>query len=145
MRLVIDASVAIKWVVQEEGTAQALAILRDHQLTAPDLLTAECANILWKKVVRLELTPDQASFAARLLERADVELAPMRSLLESATKLAIELEHPACDCIYLALALQHGVQLVTADARLLSKLQKQSSDRLARCALALVDAPDLLG
>jgi len=42
---VIDASVAIKWVVSEPGTQEALA-LRQHRLIAPDLLIAECANIL---------------------------------------------------------------------------------------------------
>ena len=44
---VIDASVAIKWVVEEPGTPEAL-LLRRHRLLAPDLLMAECANILWK-------------------------------------------------------------------------------------------------
>jgi predicted nucleic acid-binding protein len=48
-RLVIDASVAVKWVVEEEGTAEALALLRASKLVAPELLVAECANILWKK------------------------------------------------------------------------------------------------
>ena len=46
--LVIDASVAIKWVIEEAGTKEALA-LRRQALAAPDLLVAECANILWKK------------------------------------------------------------------------------------------------
>ena len=45
----IDASVAIKWVVQEVGTQEALA-LRSNALLAPDLLILECANTLWKKV-----------------------------------------------------------------------------------------------
>jgi predicted nucleic acid-binding protein len=45
---VIDASVAIKWVIDEPGTRQALDLLR-HTLFAPDLLMAECANILRKK------------------------------------------------------------------------------------------------
>jgi predicted nucleic acid-binding protein len=51
--LVIDASIAIKWVIEEEGTKEALA-LRNQALVAPDLLIAECANVLWKKVRRRE-------------------------------------------------------------------------------------------
>jgi predicted nucleic acid-binding protein len=51
-RLVIDASIAIKWVVQEEGTEDALALRTRAELIAPDLIIAECANILWKKVKR---------------------------------------------------------------------------------------------
>jgi predicted nucleic acid-binding protein len=75
--LVIDASVAIKWVVQESGTTEALA-LRKARLSVPDLLIPECANILWKKHRLGQLTAAEAGLAAQLLERADIELAPMR-------------------------------------------------------------------
>ncbi len=46
--LVIDASVAVKWVIDEHGTPEALSLLR-HRLFAPDLLVAECAKVLWKR------------------------------------------------------------------------------------------------
>jgi len=115
--LVIDASVAIKWVIEEPGTPAALA-LRRHRLFAPDLLTAECANVLWKKARRNELTAQEALLAARLLQRVDIELAPMRALLELATRLAIALDHPAYDCAHLALAESLSCDLVTADHRL---------------------------
>lgn len=118
--LVVDASVAIKWVVEETGTQEALD-LRRHRLLAPDLLVAECANVLWKKVRRKELSKHEALLAARLLERADIELEPMRGLLEPATRLAIALDHPTYDCIYLALAEARGCDLVTADRRLARK------------------------
>ena len=87
---VIDASVAIKWVIEEPGTKEALD-LRRHRLLAPDLLIPECANILWKKVRRKELSGDEAEFAARLLARADVDLEPMRALFEPAIKMALAL------------------------------------------------------
>ena len=48
-RLVIDASVAVKWVVPELVSERAERLL-DHGLVAPDLLFAECANLLWEKV-----------------------------------------------------------------------------------------------
>ena len=118
--LVIDASVAIKWVIEEPGTREALS-LRRHRLFAPDLLVAECANILWKKTRRNELTLQEALLAARLLQRADIELAPMRAFLEPATRLAIALDHPAYDCAYLALAESLPCDLVTADQRLSAK------------------------
>ncbi|MBV9554413.1 MAG: type II toxin-antitoxin system VapC family toxin [Alphaproteobacteria bacterium] len=121
MSLVIDASVAIKWVVPETGTAAALA-LRRQQLFAPDLLIAECANVLWKKVRRNELSEVEALLAARLIERADIELRPMRPLLELATQLAIRLDHSAYDCIYLALAEETSGEFVTADASLHRKV-----------------------
>lgn len=49
---VIDASIAVKWVVEEDGTENALALRGRTKLIAPNLLTAECANIFWKKVQR---------------------------------------------------------------------------------------------
>jgi predicted nucleic acid-binding protein len=120
--LVIDASVAIKWVIQEPGTAEALE-LRRHQLLAPDLLIPECANVLWKKVRRGELTETEALSAGRLLEQANVDLLLTRNLLERATKLAITLNHPAYDCIYLAFAETFGLPLVTADEFLVRRVK----------------------
>lgn len=116
--LVIDASVAVKWVVEEPGTAQALSLLRRGRLFAPDLLLVECANVLWKKVRRKEMSGQEALVATRLLQRADLELCPMRALLDSVTELALALDHPAYDCAYLALAESLSCDLVTADRRL---------------------------
>ena len=66
--LVIDASIAVKWVVEEHGTPEALALRQKAKLIAPELLVAECANILWKKVQRDELFEEEALLAARLLQ-----------------------------------------------------------------------------
>ncbi|MGH7001096.1 MAG: type II toxin-antitoxin system VapC family toxin, partial [Stellaceae bacterium] len=52
--------------------------LRRHRLLAPDLLTADCANVLGKKMRRREISEGEAVLAARLLARADIELEPMR-------------------------------------------------------------------
>jgi predicted nucleic acid-binding protein len=97
------------------------------RLIAPELLVAACANILWKKVRRSELSKDEAFLAAGLLEGADIELLPTRSLLGAATRLAIQLDHPAYDCLYLALAAQNDCRFVTADERLLRKLAGRRS------------------
>lgn len=121
-RFVIDASIAIKWVVEEDGTRDALVLRQRAKLIAPELLVAECANILWKKVQRDELSKEESILAARLLECADVELLPTRSLLEAATRIAIDTDHPAYDCLYLALALANDCLFVTADERFRRKL-----------------------
>lgn len=124
---VIDASVAVKWVVAEEGTQNAVELLSAGTLCAPDLLIAECANILWKKARLAQLSTEEALLAAELIERADVELYPMRALLQPATRFAIDLDHPAYDCIYLALAVARDAKFVTADARLISKVRGSSA------------------
>lgn len=37
-RRVVDASVAMKWIVNEPGSAAALRLRREHRLLAPDLI-----------------------------------------------------------------------------------------------------------
>lgn len=118
--LVVDSSVVIKWMVEEEGTDLALG-LRQHRLLAPDIVIAECANILWKKVLRNEMALHEAAMAALLLQRAEIDLAPMRNLLESAFQLAWQLERPAYDCMYLALAIASSCDVATADAALVRR------------------------
>jgi predicted nucleic acid-binding protein len=138
--LVIDVSIAVKWVVEEEGTAQALRLRKRSRLIAPELLLAECANILWKKVRRDELSNEEALLAARLLQSADLELASTRSLMEPATRIAIELDHPAYDCITLALAAERDCPFVTADERLLGKLDEGRRRILRVTAMSLSEA-----
>jgi predicted nucleic acid-binding protein len=119
---VIDAGIAIKWVIQEKGTAEALALRQQAKLIAPELLIAECANILWKKVQRGDLVKAEALLAARLLQGAEIELFTTLSLLDATVQIATEIDHPAYDCLYLALAIDRQCRFVTADERLLRKL-----------------------
>ena len=138
--LVIDASIAIKWVVEEDGTDLSLALRQKARLMAPDLIVAECANILWKKAQRKELRKDEALIAARLLQSAEIELIPCRALLESATRLAIELDHPAYDCLYLALAVENGCRFVTADERLVNKIRRDKKSPLHNRIVGLAES-----
>jgi predicted nucleic acid-binding protein len=132
-------------VVEEEGTSQALTLRRQAKLIAPDLLIAECANILWKKVQRDELSKQEAFLAARLLQAAEIELLPTRSSMEAATRIAIELNHPAYDCVYLAVAIDNGCKFVTADERLLRKLGQGRRSTLRARAISLMEAATVSG
>ena len=61
-KLVVDASVAIKWLVAEQLTDESLAILgSEAELIAPDLLPIEVGDALWKKVRAADLTADEAA------------------------------------------------------------------------------------
>ena len=119
--LVVDASVAIKWLVREEGSDNALCLL-DAKLVAPDLLYAEAANILWKMVRRGQVSADEADQAAYALSQVEIQIVPARSLFASALRLSVQLDHPAYDCVYLAAADALAATFVTADAKLLRKL-----------------------
>ncbi|MBX9821877.1 MAG: type II toxin-antitoxin system VapC family toxin [Afipia birgiae] len=137
--LVADASIAIKWVVAEEGSDTAVDLRSRFRFVAPELLIPECANTLWKKVQRGELARDEAVLAARLLERSGVELLPMGGLLEETTNLAIELSHPAYDCAYLIVAHRTGSRFVTANTRLLRIIAERASNEIAHLCVSLSD------
>jgi len=139
--VVIDASVAIKWAVAEPLSEQALWVLSNARLIAPDLLIAECANILWKKVARGQIDNETAIFAAGGIMKTDIELLPMRQNMAAAVKLAIDLNHPAYDCLYLALAVERDCKFVTADTRLINKLSQSKDKNVTGLAIPLADAP----
>ena len=139
--LIVDASVAVKWVVSESGSDQAVKLRTAFDFLAPDLIVAECANILWKKAMRRELTREEAVLAARLLARSGVELVGLRGLGEAATALAIDLGHPAYDCAYLALARERNCRFVTADRRLLTLVRQRAPSDLAALCVDLDAVP----
>jgi predicted nucleic acid-binding protein len=113
---IVDASVAVKWVVDEEGS-DAAAALADRELAAPEILLGECANALWAKSRLREITPSEASERLDVLCGAPVELVAVAMLVQDALRLALLLDHPVYDCLYLALALQREIPLITADRR----------------------------
>src|SRR6185436_13032392 len=109
--LVVDTSVAIKWVVPEDRidlephTAIALSVL-EHGLIAPDLIAAEFGNALWKKVSREEIGKPQAMEAMYILPTI-VSLLPMEAYARRAVEIALELDHPVYDCVFIAVAEAH--------------------------------------
>ena len=119
MRVVIDASVALKWVSDEAESEAALA-LRGEDLIAPALWLAEAANALWRRSRLGDITAHEASSCLSELLNAPVASLAMEPYLDQALKLATQIGHPVCDCVYLALALHHDTHVVTADQRFVS-------------------------
>ena len=127
--LVIDASVAMKWLVDEDGSEAAFT-LRDRDLAAPALLRIEAANVLRTLVARQAATADEALDLFALLQDAPVTIVEHDEALERrALQLGLELGHPVHDCFYLALAERMGCQLITVDNRFLKALRTASMPR----------------
>jgi predicted nucleic acid-binding protein len=122
MKRVVDASVAAKWLAPEADSHWAEALL-DDELIAPDLLFAEVGNILWKKQLRGEIDSSAAMLGARWLLQVPLQVHDSAGLLADALALAQQLQHPAYDCFYLALAQRVDAPLVTADRRLHARCQ----------------------
>jgi len=126
-RAVVDASVAVRWVVPEEGSELAAALLQQSfRWLAPRLMLTEVASALRRKVVEGELSTEVALEALDVLMTelgSVIELAADETVMPLALTLALSLEHKLPDCVYLALAERTGADLVTADRQL---------DRIAR-------------
>ncbi len=129
MSWVVDASVALKWVIPEVLSEQADRI-RDHEddVLAPELLLVEVANALWRKAKAGEISGREAHTALDLVSASGVDLYPNRPLVSRALALARLLAHPVYDCVYLALAEREGATFVTADQRLLRRLSTRRLD-----------------
>ncbi len=131
MKWVVDASVVAKWIAPETDSSLAEALL-DDELIVPDLLFAEVGNILWKKQLRGEMDATAAQVGARWLLQVPMQVHDSASLLIDALGLAVQLQHPAYDCFYLALAQRIDVPLITADQRLHRRCHDVDAARLGR-------------
>jgi predicted nucleic acid-binding protein len=131
--LVLDASVAVKWFVEEPGTAAAMELLaQDQLLIAPDLVIVEVANVAWKHLMRGDLQLSQLTHVPEAVPRMFAELWPTVWLASRAFEIAAELRHPVYDCFYLALAEREEATLVTADRRLIDRLAGSRWEALCR-------------
>lgn len=115
MAVIVDASVALKWVIEEAGSDTARRLVEGEELVAPDLLFIECANALWAKVRRKQILRADAMAAFAAIEAAPISSVPGRAYVASAQAIAFELEQTAYDSLYLAVALAEHAVLVTAD------------------------------
>jgi predicted nucleic acid-binding protein len=123
----VDASVAAKWVLREQLSENALTLLDpSNQLLAPDLLLAEVANVLWKKVRAGDLTGEMALERYAALLDMGVTVVASAALSRRGLQVAIETGRTAYDALYLALAEKHECRLVTADERLVNSLRSTS-------------------
>jgi predicted nucleic acid-binding protein len=140
-RFVVDASVAIKWYLPEPHSADADRLLGNgFQLLAPDLLVIEAGNILWKRIMRSELTVRKAQIIMRALEALPMTFYPASVLAENAMTVACGLKRSFYDSLYLALALTTDCRLVTADRKLFDAVRDAAPVR--KHILWIEDVPE---
>jgi predicted nucleic acid-binding protein len=121
--VVVDASLAFKWLVSEENSDKARAISRSWanegiQAAAPYLMQVEVANVLHRWVVRGELSVEDTIRLLEYLLASGIELRDEPDLHARALQLASQLRQGAIyDAHYLALADILGCEFWTADER----------------------------
>jgi predicted nucleic acid-binding protein len=118
MKLVIDASVAVKWIVADmagEGdldkAAMVLAaVARRHvEVIEPAHWVGEVVGVVAR------VRPDRVLPTIALVTHARFATVVSRAVYRRAAEIAIALNHHLFDTLYHAVALQEGATLVTAD------------------------------
>ena len=116
MRFVVDASVAVKWLVAEQGADVALELATSGQeLHAPRLMASEVASTLRRKARSGEIDRGVAVVLLANVPDMPVRWGADESVSADAVRLALALDHPVHDCVYLALAHRIGAVVLTAD------------------------------
>lgn len=133
-KTVVDASIAVKWVVPEEHSDTADRLLATGVgLHAPAHWLAEAGTALWaKSAIEGVLTRRQVEDRVEWLSGLAVEETPVRGLLAAATAVSFDLHLTVYDALYLALAERIAAPLVTADRKLHdeAKASARWSDRV---------------
>ncbi len=128
--LVLDASVALKWALpaaNEPLTNEALHLFQRYRdgevdFVVPDIFWAELGNVLWKGARRGRWNRNDAENAVADFEARQFTTVSSSALLPEALKIAFAYDRSLYDCLYAALAVQAGADLITADERLANAL-----------------------
>jgi len=121
VNVIVDASVAVKWFVNEVGSTQALELRAYHDVAAPDIVLNECRNAFLNKVRRQIISRHHAIQLEREFDLSDVTILSSTRFLTDAFRLALDVGGALYDCVYLASAMATDRVLVTADERFSTK------------------------
>ena len=140
---VVDASVAVKWFVDEDGSDKARR-LRDNflvgrvDLIAPDLLRYEVASAFrYHPVARTNASTVAGAIEA--IENYQILINPTREAWSKAVQLCFESKISPYDAIYIGLSQALKLPLVTADERLINSLNAEQSKRVKSIAALTED------
>jgi predicted nucleic acid-binding protein len=121
---VLDASVVVKWFIPEEHSDSALKLKNvDGRFHAPAFVTLEIGNVLAKKRRRDELTPGEVDGIWRAFRQAPVRRHADETLVLAAFDLSQQTRTTLYDNLYLALAVELDIPLVTADRKFYRALE----------------------
>jgi predicted nucleic acid-binding protein len=120
---IVDASVAVKCILPESHSDQAVAILHSGEpLESPLILPLEFDSVLCRRMRKGEITLAKAEDSRLLFRDLPIRLHPIDDLLDPAFSLAARTHCKPYDCLYVMLAVRLGGRMVTADERLCHSL-----------------------
>lgn len=141
--IVVDASIAVKWFIDEPDSAVADDFLTQYEgeLAAPSFLVIEVSRALVAAINARRIARDAGRTAITawlsVVDAGHIVLFEAdRAIVDRSVEIALALGHPLPDCLYLALALDLKCDLATAD-RIFARRASSRYDNIK-----LIAAPD---
>ncbi|WP_165982774.1 type II toxin-antitoxin system VapC family toxin [Dankookia rubra] len=140
MTLVIDASVALKWVLDEPDSHLAQALAEgDEELLMPDFWLNEATNICWLQVRKRVWTPNEARESLALLREMVLPTDTAGfDLHDVALDIGLAVNHSTYDTLYVAFAIAMGARgVVVADGPFAANMSRHPDPMLAAILIPL--------
>lgn len=128
--IIVDASVAVQWIAEEDTSALSDSLLSRDDLAAPELMQIEVANALRRKVWVGDMSLDHAKEGLRFIREKVSILRVSPELLDRALETANLMHHPIYDCLYLSLAEKHDAPVVTYDLEFIDRAREGGFEKL---------------
>lgn len=123
--IVVDASVAAKWFLEEVHSEAARKVLdENYMLHIPDFFFIEMDNILWKRTSRKDIKLEDAQDIRKAIRKFPLNVHVSTPILDAAFELAIKCGLSVYDCLYVSLAVLLNARVVTADRKLHDVINK---------------------
>lgn len=125
-KIILDASVIIKWFIDEEDGDKAilyLDYLQNNQITiiVPSLIFYELGNVLISKKASVDMAGETIAMLQNLgLEIADIGLQAFRKIYQNSLEYALSFY----DAAYITLFQKENCEFVTADQKLFQKVHR---------------------
>jgi predicted nucleic acid-binding protein len=124
MTLIVDASVAVKWFVNEDRAAAARQVLRAGSIAAPEFILLELYHSLWNLARRSQFLMRDIEPSIRRAREAFDTFARQEDLFQEASTFAQAYSQPIYDCLYIAHAQRERMTLITADEKQFAAARK---------------------
>jgi predicted nucleic acid-binding protein len=127
MRIVIDASVVVKWIFpeseEEDDAEQALSLLAEVKAGRlnpfqPPHWLAEVGAVVTR------LRPETADSVLDLLDALEFPVVNDLAVFKRASRISRDLDHHLFDTLYHAVAFEYDIMLVSADGRYFRKARR---------------------
>lgn len=128
--IIVDASVAVQWIAEEDTSALSDELLSRDDLAAPELMQVEVANALRRKVWVGDMSLEHAKAGLQFIRDKVATLRVPSELLDRALEISHLMYHPIYDCIYLSLAEKHDASVATYDQDLIDRAREHGFERL---------------